>query len=210
MRRAAGPLTDYFLLAAVDLQRDAEGAIVAMPETRAVFVTVFVRTLWIGLVVTVLCLVLGYPVAYLIASATPGWANLLLVVVLIPFWTSVLVRTTAWVVLLQRDGLVNTLLRWTGLVERPLELIYNRTGVIIAMVHVLLPLMILPLYSVMKGIGPAPMRAAMSLGARPLEAFARSTCRRRGPASRRAACSSTSRPSATTSRQSWWAVAATR
>ncbi|BBK33261.1 putative spermidine/putrescine transport system permease protein [Stella humosa] len=173
MRRAAGPLTDYFLLAAVDLQRDAEGAIVAMPETRAVFVTVFVRTLWIGLVVTVLCLVLGYPVAYLIASATPGWANLLLVVVLIPFWTSVLVRTTAWVVLLQRDGLVNTLLRWTGLVERPLELIYNRTGVIIAMVHVLLPLMILPLYSVMKGIGPAPMRAAMSLGARPLEAFAR-------------------------------------
>ncbi|BBK41805.1 polyamine ABC transporter substrate-binding protein [Allostella vacuolata] len=173
MRRAAGPLTDYFLLAAIDLQRTDDGSIAAMPETRAVFVDVFIRTLWIGFVVTAFCLVLGYPVAYLIANAPARWANLLLVVVLIPFWTSVLVRTTAWVVLLQRDGLVNGLLRWSGIVEQPLALIYNRTGVLVAMVHVLLPLMILPLYSVMKGIGPSPMRAAMSLGARPLEAFAR-------------------------------------
>lgn len=173
MRRAAGPFTDYFLLAALDLQRDDAGALRAVPAERAVFVTIFLRTIGIGLTVTLFCLVLGYPVAYLIASAPSRWAGLLLVVVLIPFWTSVLVRTTAWAVLLQRDGLVNTLLRATGLIEQPLALIYNRTGVLIAMVHVLLPLMILPLYSVMKGIGPAPMRAALSLGARPIEAFVR-------------------------------------
>lgn len=173
MRRASGPLTDYFLLAALDHQRSDDGTITGVPAERAVFVTVFVRTLWIGFIVTALCLLLGYPVAYLIANAPAQWANPLLIVVLVPFWTSVLVRTTAWVVLLQKDGLVNEVLGWVGAIEQPLVLIYNRTGVIVAMVHVLLPLMILPLYSVMKGIGPAPMRAAMSLGARPLEAFRR-------------------------------------
>jgi putative spermidine/putrescine transport system permease protein len=173
MRRAAGPLTDYFLLAALDRRRNDDGAIVAVPADRAVFVTIFVRTLWISLLVTVACLLLGYPVAYLLASLPPRLANPLLILVLVPFWTSVLVRTTAWVVLLQRDGLLNGMLRWTGLIDQPLTLIYNRTGVLIAMVHVLLPLMILPLYSVMKGIGRAPMLAAMSLGARPFEAFLR-------------------------------------
>lgn len=173
MRRAAGPFTDYFLLAALDLQRDDEGAVMAVPLDRAVFVTVFLRTLWISFMVTVACLLLGYPVAYLLASLPARLANPLLILVLVPFWTSVLVRTTAWVVLLQKDGLVNGLLRWSGLIDQPLTLIYNRTGVLIAMVHVLLPLMILPLYSVMKGIGRAPILAAMSLGARPFEAFLR-------------------------------------
>jgi putative spermidine/putrescine transport system permease protein len=173
MRRASGPVTDYFLLAALDLQRDDDDAVVAVPAERAAFVGVFLRTLWISVVVTGFCLLLGYPLAYLLASLPPKYANPLLVLVLIPFWTSVLVRTTAWIVLLQRDGLVNGLLRRIGLIEQPLTLIYNRTGVLIAMVHVLLPLMILPLYSVMKGIGRAPMLAAMSLGARPIEAFLR-------------------------------------
>jgi putative spermidine/putrescine transport system permease protein len=173
MRRAAGPYTDYFLLAAVDLQRDDDGVIVGVPVERAAFVTVFLRTLWVSALVTGFCLLLGYPLAYLLASLPAKYANPLLVLVLIPFWTSVLVRTTAWIVLLQRDGLVNGMLQRIGLIEQPMSLIYNRTGVLIAMVHVLLPLMILPLYSVMKGIGPAPMRAAMSLGARPFEAFLR-------------------------------------
>ncbi len=173
MRRASGPLTDGFLLAALDRQRNDDGAIVRVPEERAVFVSVLIRTLWISAAVTAFCLVLGYPVAYLIASLPAKIANPLLVLVLIPFWTSVLVRTTAWVVLLQRDGLVNGLLQRLGFTDQPLALIYNRTGVLIAMVHVLLPLMVLPLYSVMKGIGRAPMLAAMSLGARPFEAFVR-------------------------------------
>lgn len=173
MRRAGGPLTDAFLLAALDLRRGDDGAIARVPEERAVFVVVLLRTLGVSALVTLLCLLLGYPVAYVLASLPAKFANPLLMLVLIPFWTSVLVRTTAWVVLLQRDGMVNTLLRSLGLIDQPLILIYNRTGVVIAMVHVLLPLMVLPLYSVMKGIGPAPMRAAMSLGARPLEAFLR-------------------------------------
>jgi len=173
MRRAAGPFTDYFLLAALDLQRADHGALISVPADRAVFVGVFLRTLWVSGLVTLLCLLLGYPLAYLLASLPSKYANPLLILVLIPFWTSVLVRTTAWIVLLQRDGLVNTLLCQIGLIEQPLALIYNRTGVVIAMVHVLLPLMILPLYSVMKGIGRAPMLAAMSLGARPAEAFLR-------------------------------------
>lgn len=173
MRRAAGPLTDYFLLAAIDLQRDDDGAIVKVPADRAVFIGVFLRTLWVSALVTLSCLLLGYPLAYLLASLPAKYANPLLILVLIPFWTSVLVRTTAWVVLLQRDGMVNGLLRRLGAIEQPLTLIYNRTGVLIAMVHVLLPLMVLPLYSVMKGIGRAPMLAAMSLGARPFEAFLR-------------------------------------
>ncbi len=173
MRRAAGPVTGFFLLAAVDLQRDDDGAITGVPADRAVFVTIFLRTIGVSLAVTLACLLLGYPVAYVLAGLSPRLANPLLVLVLVPFWTSVLVRTTAWVVLLQRDGIVNALLRGAGLTDQPLQLIYNRTGVLIAMVHVLLPLMILPLYSVMKGIGRAPMLAAMSLGARPIEAFLR-------------------------------------
>jgi putative spermidine/putrescine transport system permease protein len=173
MRRAAGPFTDYFLLAALDLQRDSDGAVVAVPVERAAFVGVFLRTLWISFLVTAFCLLLGYPLAYLLASLPAKYANPLLILVLIPFWTSVLVRTTAWIVLLQRDGLVNGFLRHIGVIEQPMTLIYNRAGVLIAMVHVLLPLMILPLYSVMKGIGRAPMLAAMSLGARPFQAFVR-------------------------------------
>jgi putative spermidine/putrescine transport system permease protein len=171
MRRAAGPWTDYFLLSALDRQRGEGGAIEPVQAERAVFVTVLKRTLSVSVLVTLGCLLLGYPVAYLLASLPLRLANPLLVLVLVPFWTSVLVRTTAWVVLLQKDGLVNGVLRWLGLATEPLALIYNRTGVLIAMVHVLLPLMILPLYSVMKGIGRAPMLAAMSLGARPVEAF---------------------------------------
>lgn len=173
MRRAGGPLTDAFLLAALDLRRGDDGVIARVPEERAVFVVVLVRTLGVSALVTLLCLLLGYPLAYVLASLPAKFANPLLMLVLIPFWTSVLVRTTAWVVLLQRDGMVNKLLRSLGLIDQPLILIYNRTGVVVAMVHVLLPLMVLPLYSVMKGIGHAPMRAAMSLGARPLEAFLR-------------------------------------
>jgi len=122
-------------------------------------------------VVTVLCLILGYPVAYLLASLPTRTSNLLLIVVLLPFWTSVLVRTTAWVVLLQREGIINGLLVGTGILSAPVQLVYNRVGVYVAMTYVLLPFMVLPLYGVMKGIPPISMRAALSLGARPVTAF---------------------------------------
>lgn len=173
MKRATRPWTDFYLLAALDLNHNAVGDIISVPEERAVFRTVFARTFWLSLIVTAVCVVLGYPVAYLLATQRPAVANVLMILVLLPFWTSVMVRTTAWVVLLQSQGIVNGVLAWTGLINEPLKLIYNRLGVCIAMAHVLLPFMVLPLYSVMKGIGGTTMRAAVSLGAHPFVAFAR-------------------------------------
>jgi len=173
IRRAGGPVTDFYLLAALDLRRDASGAITATPPEQAVFRNVLGRTLLISGVVTLVCLLLGYPVAYFIARQPPARAAVLLFLVLLPFWTSLLVRTVAWVVLLQREGVLNSLLLSLGLIDEPVRMIFNRFAVYVAMVHVLLPFMVLPLYAVMKGIPPSYLRAASSLGAAPLTAFRR-------------------------------------
>jgi len=171
MKRAAGPLTGYYFLAALDLHRTDEGEIAKVPQNRQVFQLVMARTLWMAFAVTALCLLLGYPLAYLLANTSPRIANWLMLLILIPFWTSVLVRTTGWLVILQKNGLANYGLGALGLISEPLELIYNRFGVYVAMTHVLLSLMVLPIYSVMKGVGQDTMRAAKSLGARPMVAF---------------------------------------
>jgi len=173
IRRAAGPVTDFYLLAALDLRRDQSGAIAATPPEQAVFRNVLARTLLISGVVTLACLLLGYPVAYFIARQPPGRAAALLFLVLLPFWTSLLVRTVAWVVLLQREGILNSLFLSLGLIDEPVRMLFNRFAVYVAMVHVLLPFMVLPLYAVMKGISPSYLRAASSLGAAPLTAFRR-------------------------------------
>ena len=173
IRRAGGPVTDFYLLAALDLRRDADNAIAAAPATESVFRNVLGRTLWIAGVVTLACLALGYPVALFIARQPPQRAALFLFLVLLPFWTSLLVRTVAWVVLLQREGILNNLLLSLGVVHEPLRMIFNRVAVYVAMVHVLLPFMVLPLYAVMKAISPSYERAAASLGATPFTAFRR-------------------------------------
>jgi putative spermidine/putrescine transport system permease protein len=173
IQRAAAPLTPLYLLAAVDRQFDAAGQIVRAPPEQAIYVSIFLRTFWIGFVVTALCLLLGYPLAYKLATLPIRVSNLLLILVLLPFWTSLLVRTAAWVVLLQREGPINDALQALRLTEQPLQLVYNRFGVYVAMTHILLPFMVLPLYSVMRGIPPQYMRAAASLGAKPLRAFVR-------------------------------------
>lgn len=165
--------TPDYLLASVDRRRDASGAVVAVPDEQAVFVRILLRTLGIGATVTLLCLGLAYPLAWWLSTLPARKANGLLILVLVPFWTSVLVRVAAWIVLLQSEGLVNRALAGLGWIDRPLELLFNRTGVIIAMVHILLPFMILPLYSVMKGIPRDYQRAAVSLGSHPLGAFLR-------------------------------------
>jgi putative spermidine/putrescine transport system permease protein len=170
IKRAAPPITDFYLLAAVDLARDARGAIVRTPADQAIYVTVLARTFWVSFVVTAVCLGLGYPIAHLLASLPPRQGNLLMILVLLPLWTSLLVRTTAWLVLLQREGVVNDLAVKLGLGTR-IELVHNRIGVYVAMVHILLPFMVLPIYSVMRRIPPIHMRAAATLGARPLLAF---------------------------------------
>jgi putative spermidine/putrescine transport system permease protein len=173
LHRAGGPITDFYLLSALDLRRDASNAIVPAPADEAVFRNVLGRTLWISGMVTLVCLLLGYPVAFFIARQPPGRASLLLFLVLLPFWTSLLVRTVAWVVLLQREGILNNLLLSLDLIAHPLRMIFNRFAVYVAMVHVLLPFMVLPLYAVMKGISPSYVRAAWSLGAPPATAFRR-------------------------------------
>lgn len=173
LKRSSTPYTDLYLLAAVDLERDHAGNIVAVPPDQAIYQTVLIRTLWISGMVTLACLLLGYPLAYRLATLPEGTANLLMILVLLPFWTSLLVRTASWIVLLQREGPINEALQWLGLIDEPLALVYNRAGVYIAMTHVLLPFMVLPLYSVMRGIPPSFVRAALSLGARPSTAFLR-------------------------------------
>ncbi|HVI49630.1 MAG TPA: ABC transporter permease [Candidatus Sulfotelmatobacter sp.] len=173
MKRARGPLTSFYILSSLDLSRDATGSIHATNPDHAIYVDVLIRTFRISLTVTLLCLALGFPVAYLMSTQPPKVANILMILVLLPFWTSLLVRTAAWVVLLQNEGIVNNLLIWLGIIEKPLRLIYNSIGVHVAMTHVLLPFMILPLYSTMKAIKPHYMRAAASLGAPPTVAFLR-------------------------------------
>jgi putative spermidine/putrescine transport system permease protein len=173
IKRASGPVTDFFLLAALDLKRNATGHIAQEREDAVVFRMILGRTLWIAGMVTLVCLLLGYPTAWYLSQQSGRKAAILLFLVLLPFWTSLLVRTVAWVVLLQREGVVNGALLRAGLIQEPLKMIFNRFAVYVAMVHVLLPFMILPLFSVMKAIPPSYLRAAASLGAPPFVAWLR-------------------------------------
>jgi putative spermidine/putrescine transport system permease protein len=163
--------TPDYLLTSVDLRRGARGAVERVDPEQRVFGRILVRTFEISAIVTLWTLVLGYPLAYWLSTLPARQANVLMILVLVPFWTSILVRVAAWIVLLQSEGLVNHALIGMHLLERPLALLFNRTGVIIAMVHILLPFMILPLYSVMKSVPPTYLRAAVSLGSPPLAAL---------------------------------------
>ena len=175
LRTTGERFTSRHYLNAVDLGRLPDGTIARQPEERRIYQRLFARTLLVSGAITILCLLLGYPIAHLIARAPPRRANVLLILVLVPFWTSLLVRTTSWIVLLQTQGVINDLLVAIGLVgdDGRLAMVYNMTGTLIAMTHVLLPFMVLPLYSVMRGIPPQHMSAAASLGATPLQAFLR-------------------------------------
>ena len=164
--------TSGYFLNAVDLKMTPEG-IAPRADSERVYIMLFLRTMVLSLAITGTCILLGYPVAWLLANLQPRTANLLMILVLLPFWTSLLVRTSAWKVLLQQQGVINDLLVWSSLVadSNRLVLINNQTGTIIAMTHILLPFMILPLYSVMKTIPPSYLRAAKSLGATDWTAF---------------------------------------
>ncbi len=164
--------TNGYFLNAIDMKRTPDGA-VSQPEDRQILVKLFQRTLKMSLIITGSCILLGYPIAWILANLPTGKANLLMILVLLPFWTSLLVRTSAWKVMLQQQGVINDTLVWLGLVADDSRLIMmnNATGTIIAMTHILLPFMILPLYSVMKTIPPSYLRAAKSLGATNWTAF---------------------------------------
>ncbi len=173
LRAASSPYTVNFYLAALDLTRDDQGDIVAVSEERQVYRQLFVRTFLMSALITFLTLLLGFPVAHLLAVLPLRYSNLLMIFVLLPFWTSLLVRTTSWIVLLQQQGVINSMLVALGIIDDSgrLSMIYNQAGTIIAMTHILLPFMVLPLYSVMRPIPPSYVRAARSLGATSWKAF---------------------------------------
>ena len=173
IRNGVHPFTTNYLLSAVDLHWTAEGDIGAVAPDQAIYRTIFARTFGIAAGVTLITLVLSFPLAWLLANLSGPTAARLILLVLLPFWTSILVRTAAWTVLLQRSGFLNELLLGLHLTDHPIDLMYTRAGLIIAMTHIQLPFTLLPIYSIMRTISPSQMRAAYSLGARPFAAFRR-------------------------------------
>ncbi|WP_300588715.1 ABC transporter permease [Marivita sp.] len=158
--------TSGYFLNAVDMQKTPEGPMLRDEDER-IYGLLFQRTMFMSLVITLSCIMLGYPIAYLLSNLPSSKANLLMILVLLPFWTSLLVRTSAWKVMLQQQGVINDTLVWLGLVadDARLTMINNQFGTIVAMTHILLPFMILPMYSVMSTIPQSYVRAAKSLGA---------------------------------------------
>ena len=166
-------LTAGYFWAAIDLQVTPAGDLQLQDEKSRIYLKLFWRTLYLSGLITLMTLILGYPVAYLLATLPLKTSNLLLMLVLLPFWTSLLVRTTSWIAMLQREGVLNDIMVALNIIENEnrLAMIHNATGTVVAMTHILLPFMILPLYSVMKTIPQSYMRAAVSLGAHPFSAF---------------------------------------
>ncbi|ANH07633.1 ABC transporter permease (plasmid) [Shinella sp. HZN7] len=173
IQRNGAPLTAFYLLSAVDLRPGENGGVQMAPPEERLFLSTLMRTLTISALVTVICLFVAYPVANAIVAIGGRFSAIMLACVLLPFWTSLLVRTSAWIVILQKEGVVNRLLQALNITDAPLELVFNRTGLYIAMVHILLPFMVLPLVSVMKGISPSYVKASASLGAGPVTTFLR-------------------------------------
>ncbi|MDA8726607.1 ABC transporter permease [Candidatus Pelagibacter sp.] len=173
VKRTAPPYTVTKYLKAVDLYTDENGSIVQVEENRRIYKKLWIRTLEVALFVTIFTFLMGYPIAHLLATIPMKYSNLLMICVLLPFWTSLLVRTASWMILLQQQGVVNDFFVMIGLVadnNRP-EMMYNKVGTYVAMSQILLPFMVLPLYSVMKTISPSLIRAGKSLGGTPFVSF---------------------------------------
>lgn len=175
LKRESDKFTASYFLAAVDMRFTDASEVAMQPENRRIYVDLFIRTIGLSALITFICVLLGYPVAYLMATLPMRTGNLLMILVLLPFWTSLLVRTTSWIALLQTEGVLNDLMVAVGFLadDGRIQLIHNKIGTVVAMTHILLPFMILPLYSVMKTIPPSYMRAARSMGANPALAFIR-------------------------------------
>ena len=135
------------------------------------YARVYMITFQVSILTTTLCILIGYPLAYFLSQLPKRIAGILMLTVLLPFWTSLLVRTYAWLVLLQKKGLLNDFAIHIGLWDSPIKLVHNLTGTLIGMAHIMLPFLILPLYGAMRRIDPEMMHAAANLGAKPLEDF---------------------------------------
>lgn len=163
--------TARYYLNALDYKVQPSGAYVKKEPNQQIYLPTLGKTLWIAFIITWICIILGYPVAYYLTTLKKHQVNFALLFILLPFWTSFLVRTTAWITILQTEGVINKILLAFHLISEPLELLYNQSAMIIAMVHILLPFMILPLYNVMKSIDHNYLKASYSLGAGYLASF---------------------------------------
>ncbi|MDC1143279.1 ABC transporter permease [Candidatus Pelagibacter sp.] len=165
--------TNQKYLKGIDMYTNEKGEIVSVQEDRQIHRILWFRTLEVAFFVTVFCFLMAYPIAHLLATLPMKYSNLLMICVLLPFWTSLLVRTASWMILLQQNGIINDFFVWIGLVsdDNRIEMMFNKTGTYVAMTQILLPFMVLPLYSVMKTISPSLMRAGKSLGGTPFIAF---------------------------------------
>jgi putative spermidine/putrescine transport system permease protein len=173
IKQAGGPLTDFYFLSSFDLRRTPGGAVERAPASERAFLQAVERTFEIAAGVTLLAIMFGFPFAYLMATSSERIARMLMIVVLLPFWTAIMVRVLSWLVLLGREGIINNTLEGAGLINGPLDILYGRSSVYVALVHIFVPYMVLPLYSVMKTIPQSHLRAAASLGAPPRVVFRR-------------------------------------
>ena len=173
IKARSSSFTNQKYLKGIDMYTNEKGEIVSVPEDRQIHRILWFRTLEVAFFVTVFCFLMAYPIAHLLATLPMKYSNLLMICVLLPFWTSLLVRTASWMILLQQNGIINDFFVWIGLVseDNRIEMMFNKTGTYVAMTQILLPFMVLPLYSVMKTISPSLMRAGKSLGGTPFVAF---------------------------------------
>ena len=174
IKQNSSSYTDGYYLAASDYEREfSSGNIKSLESKNSIYLKLFFRTIVLSSLITFLTFVIGFPLSYMLSQVSTRISNILIIFVLLPFWTSLLVRTTSWIALLQQEGVINDFLILVGFIneEGRLAMIHNATGTVVAMTHILLPFMILPLFSVMKTIPKSYVRAAVSLGAHPWKAF---------------------------------------
>jgi len=176
IKQFSAEYTDGYYLAALDFKREfSSGNIESLESEDSIYLKLFFRTILLSSLITFLTFVIGFPLSYMLSTVSTRISNILIIFVLLPFWTSLLVRTTSWIALLQQEGVINDFLILVGFLneEGRLAMIHNATGTVVAMTHILLPFMILPFYSIMRGIPPSYMKAAQNLGATPTRAFIR-------------------------------------
>ncbi|MED5482126.1 MAG: ABC transporter permease [SAR324 cluster bacterium] len=174
IKQNSSSYTSGYYLAASDYKKEfSSGNIKSLESKDSIYLKLFFRTIVLSSLITFLTFVIGFPLSYMLSQVTTRISNILIIFVLLPFWTSLLVRTTSWIALLQQEGVINDFLILVGIIneEGRLAMIHNATGTVVAMTHILLPFMILPLFSVMKTIPKSYVRAAVSLGAHPWKAF---------------------------------------
>ncbi|XPV68557.1 MAG: ABC transporter permease [Halarcobacter sp.] len=171
LKRAEHSFTLSYILAAVDAEYNLEGKIVKKDESSRIYLPILIKTLYMAFLITIITIILAYPTSYFLSTLSTAKANLLMIFVLLPFWTSILVRIVSWITLLQEKGVVNDILLHLNIINQPLEMMFNQFATIITMSHILLPFMVLPLYGSMRAMDKAYLKASSSLGANPTTTF---------------------------------------